>query len=190
MNARNIKFAGALLIGLFMVSAMNAQPRQSAWLDLSEEQQEELSTLRTEHFKEITPLRNKMAELKARERTLLSEENVDMKALEANIDEQTDLMNSIKKLQTKHQLAVKNVLSDEQFMKLQQRRGYARGYGSYGKGMYRGERGQRMGRGYQRNQNYRMDRYDQRYRDRRWNQDVQMEQGVQMEQSSVTYQKI
>ena len=110
MKTRNIKFAGALLLGLLILTAVNAQPRQGgeghgqrfASLDLTEEQQEELTTLRTGHYKEITPLRNKMAELRARERTLLSEEKVDMKAVENTIDEQTDLMNSMKKLQIKH----------------------------------------------------------------------------------------
>lgn len=155
-----MKFAGALLLGLLMVVTVNAQSRQGgrglgpygagkadinriAWLDLTETQQEELNTLRTEHYKEITPLRNKMAELRARERTLLSEESVDMTAVELNIDEQTDLMNSIKKLQTRHQVSVKSILTDEQVMKLQQRRD--------GREM-RMDRSKRMGRAYRGNQ--------------------------------------
>lgn len=160
MKTRNMKFAGALLLGLLMVVTVNAQSRQGgrglgpygagkadinriAWLDLTETQQEELNTLRTEHYKEITPLRNKMAELRARERTLLSEESVDMTAVELNIDEQTDLMNSIKKLQTRHQVSVKSILTDEQVMKLQQRRD--------GREM-RMDRSKRMGRAYRGNQ--------------------------------------
>lgn len=160
-----MKFAGALLLGFLMVIAVNAQSRQGgrglgsygageanatrlAWLDLTEVQQEELSTLRTEHYKEITPLRNKMAELRAREHTLLSEESVDMKAVELTIDEQTDLLNSMRKLQTKHQLAVKNILTDEQVMKLQQRRQYAQRDGFHGKNKCRGDRGMRMDRGF------------------------------------------
>jgi len=156
MKTSNIKFAGILLLGFLVVTALEAQPRYGergsgqgmARLDLTEEQQEELTTLRTEHYKEITPLRNKMAELKARERTLLSEEIVDVKAVEKNIDEQTALLNTMRKLQTKHQLAVKDILSDEQVMKLQQGRqsrgeGYHERYGrsgARGKQMHRGER--------------------------------------------------
>ncbi len=95
-----------------------------------------------------------MAELKARERTLLSEENVDMKAVNKTIDEQTDLMNNMRKLQTKHQVAVKSHLSDEQIMQLQQRRQFARQDGFHGKGGRRSGRGTGggggagMGRGY------------------------------------------
>lgn len=170
MNPRNIKFAGTLLLALLMVTALEAQHRpggrgsgpgtggqghgyRAAWLDLSEEQQEELSALRTGHYKEITPLKNKMAELRARERTLLSEEDVDMKAVEKNIDEQTDLLNKMKKLQTLHELNVKNILSDEQVMKMQQGRRFSHRDGYYGKGNPGGDRGMRMERGYHMDRN-------------------------------------
>jgi len=113
-------------------------------LDLSEEQQAAMTTLQTEHYKTITPLKNKMAELKARERTLLSEENVDMKQVNNTIDEQTSLMNKIRKLQVEHQVSMKSILTDEQVMKLQQRRDFAQRDGLYGKG---GRRGYGMGRG-------------------------------------------
>lgn len=185
MNTRNMKFAGALLFGILMITTVNAQsPRQGgrglgpcgagegpgygrglnqseyaqsgrtgqfARLDLSEEQQAEITSLRIEHYKEITPLRNKMAELKARERTLLSEESVDMKAVNKTIDEQTDLMNKMRKLQTKHQVAVKSNLTDEQVIQLQQRRQFAGRTGFHGKGGHKGNRGgggPGTGRGY------------------------------------------
>lgn len=159
MNTRIIKTAGALLLGILMITSVNAQNRQGvrglsprasgdgpaygktamfARLDLSEEQQKEITSLRTEHYKEITPLRNKMAELRARKRTLLSEESVDMKAVNKNIDEQTDLMNTMKKLQTMHQIDMKSHLTDEQVMQLQQRRQFARRNGMHIKGGQRG----------------------------------------------------
>jgi len=177
MKTRNIKTAGVLLLGLLMLTAVNAQsPRQGgrglgpcgagegpgygqgqnlwensptgragqfARLDLTEEQVEEMTTLRTEHYKVMTPLRNKNAELRARERTLLSEENVDLKALNKTIDEQTALMNSMKKIQVKHRVAVKDILTDEQVMKLQQRRQFAQRDGFHRKGGRRGGGGAR-----------------------------------------------
>ena len=170
MNTRNIKLAGALLVGILMVTAVNAQSHRQggrgqgqgagdghkgmnrhASLDLTEEQQTEITTLRTAHYKAITPLKNKMIELKAKERTLLSEESVDMKAVNNTIDEQTDLTNSIRKLQVEHQLTVKSILTDEQVMKLQQRRQFASRDGKHGKSGHRGARGigaTGMGRGY------------------------------------------
>jgi len=164
MKTNIIKTTGILFLGLLMATAVNAQPNrqgsrgtggyyrpgdgrqmQHARLDLTDEQQEQLTSLRTEQYKAVTPLRNKMAELKARERTLLSEENVDMKAVNQNIDEQTKVENSLKKLQVEHQVAVKKILTDEQIMQLQQRRHFAdrNDFNRYGD-----QRGARMGRGY------------------------------------------
>ncbi len=168
MNTRVIKTAGVLLLGFLMITAVNAQNRQGgrgqgyndseksnghqfAKLELSDEQKTEITSLRTEHYKEITPLKNKMAELKARERTLLSEESVDMKAVNKTIDEQTDLMNSMRKLQVEQQVAVKSLLTDEQLMQVQQRRQFAKRTGFHGKSGHRGSRtygGAGMGRGY------------------------------------------
>jgi len=163
MNTRNIKLAGALLFGILISTAVNSQSHrqggeayghQSARLDLTEEQQTEITTLRTAHYKTITPLKNKMVELKARERTLLSEESVDIKAVNKTIDEQTDLTNKMRKLQVEQEVAVKTILTDEQVMKMQQRRQFARRDGFHGMSGHRGAGGQGhaggkgMGRGY------------------------------------------
>jgi len=150
MNPKTIKSAGFLLIGILMVTAVSAQsPRQGfRGLDLSEEQQAQITTLRTEQNKAMTPLRNKMGELKARERTLLSEDPVDMKAVKENIDEQSDLMSSLRMLQVEHQVAVKNILTDEQVMKLQQPRQYAQREDFRRQDGQRAYRDPRMSRGY------------------------------------------
>jgi len=171
MNTKNIKLAGALLFGILISTAVNAQSHRQggqgfgagdghngmyrhASLDLTEEQQTEITTLRTAHYKTITPLKNKMVELKARERTLLSEESVDMQAVNKTIDEQTDLTNKMRKLQVEQQVTVKSLLTDEQVMKLQQRKQFARRDGKYGKSGHRGNGAngnagsKGMGRGY------------------------------------------
>lgn len=99
-------------------------------LDLTEEQKEQLNTLRLEQYREMKPLRNEMTELKARERTLISEEKVDMKALHSVIDDQTELMNRMKKLQAEHRVGMRDLLTEEQLMKLDLRkdvRGHRRG---------------------------------------------------------------
>lgn len=95
-------------------------------LDLTEEQQEQMQTLRLAHYKVMKPLRNQMAELKARERTLLSEEEVDMKSIHKVIDNQTDLMNEMRKLQAEHRVAAREILTDEQVMQLDQRRKFTK----------------------------------------------------------------
>ncbi len=107
-----------------------------ARLDLTEAQSEELTALRTEHYKSMKPLRAKMIENKARERTLLSEEAVDLKAVDKLIDQQTELMSKMHKQQTRHQIDMKKILNDEQVMKLEQRKRQAKhmGHGRMGRG--------------------------------------------------------
>lgn len=119
---------------MLMATTMNAQPNRHggrgmaygegegrfAYLDLTEAQSAEITSLRTEHYSTMKPLRARMVEIRAKERTLTSEESVDLNAVDKVIDQQTELMNKMRKLQIKHQVAVKNVLSDEQVMKLEQ----------------------------------------------------------------------
>lgn len=108
------------------VGPRNQRMAQHFSLDLSEDQKVEMQALRSEHYKTIKPLRNKVVELKAKERTLLSEENVEMQIVNQVIDDQTNLVNKIRKLQVKHQVQVKSILTDEQVMKLEQGRKYAK----------------------------------------------------------------
>ena len=91
-------------------------------LDLSEDQQSELKSLRLENYTSMKPLKNKMAELKARERTLMSEQKVNLNEVNSVIDEQTKLSNQIRKMQAAHKVKVKSVFTDEQLMKLEQHR--------------------------------------------------------------------
>jgi hypothetical protein len=67
-----------------------------------------------------------MAELKAQQKTLMSEESVDMKLVNKNIDDQTALMNKIQKLMAEHRLAVKEIFTDEQEMMISKRPGNCR----------------------------------------------------------------
>lgn len=123
--------AGVFLLAILMVSSLNAQPNRRgmaygdgegrfAYLNLTEAQSGQITQLRTEHYNTMKPLRAKLDEMKAKERTLLSEETVDLKAVENVIDQQTELLNQMRKLQTRHQLAIKEILTDEQVMKLEQ----------------------------------------------------------------------
>ena len=142
-------------MAVIMLSGVNAQPRGGkgygpcgqgnpdfepgygktqpfACLDLTEQQQEQMKTLRLEHYKTMKPLRNKMVELKARETTLLSEDEVDMKTVYKVIDDQTDLKNQMHKLRVEHRVAIKEILNDEQVMILEQRGRHARGWKANG----------------------------------------------------------
>lgn len=97
-------------------------PRQQAILDLSEDQKEQLSTLKVQQYKTLKPMKAEMGELKARERTLMSQEEVDVKALNKLIDQQSDLMSKMRKSQVTQKLAFREILTDEQLMKLDQKK--------------------------------------------------------------------
>lgn len=163
MKTKLIKTAGLFLMGTLMLTSLNAQSSQKGGrgagaygngsermsahfsLDLTTEQQEAMKSLRADNYKTMKPLKNKMGELKARERTLMSEESVDMKSVNKVIDEQTDLMNKMRKIQATHKVGVKEILTDEQEMKLEQRSRYGR---NKGQGT---NRGYRQDRPYHRN---------------------------------------
>lgn len=120
-------------------------PRMQALLNLTEEQQELLTALRTEHFKIMNPMRAELGELQARERTLLAQENIDINAVHKVIDQQTDLSNTIQKMRLENRLACRKVLTEEQQVIFdQQRMNFRRAYASGGRGMMAG----RGGRGY------------------------------------------
>jgi len=162
MKTRVIKSAGLILLATLMTLAVDAQYNRQggrgmgpandegrfARLDLTETQREELKALRTEQYKTMKPLRAKMNEMRAKERSLLAEETVDMKALDKLIDQQSELMNKIRKEQIRHKLAMKEVLTDEQVMQLEQRsrRAFRDGQGRQGRG-FRGGADYRRGSG-------------------------------------------
>ena len=85
-----------------------------------------MKTLRLECYKTMNPLKNEMAELKARERTLLSEQEADLKAVNSVIDDQSELLSKIRKLQVEQKLKMKEILTDEQIMKLDQRKNHGK----------------------------------------------------------------
>jgi Spy/CpxP family protein refolding chaperone len=141
MKESAIKGTFILLISLLFISGLNAQhhrrvqgpygqgPHREVFrlsvverLDLTAAQQETLKSLRTEHYKTMRPLRNKMTELRARERTLMSEEKIDKNEVSKTIDEQTELTSQIRKLQLDHRLAVREILTEDQLMQLDRQR--------------------------------------------------------------------
>jgi len=163
-----------MTLSLVMLTAANAQPatgygqgrgyaqgwnqdnRQRAGIeniipDLTEEQKTALQELRTEHFAKMKDHRNKMGELRARQRTIMSDYDIDENAAQKLIDEKTALINKQMKERVAHRAAVNEILTEEQVLLLQQRhqhRKFAGRRGSYGqKGFHRRGAGQFPGRG-------------------------------------------
>ena len=110
--------------------------------NLTEEQQTKIETLKTAHLKEMTNLRNKMGELRAKQRTLTSGDVADQKTIDANIDDITKLQNTIMKSQAAHRADIRKLLTDEQKVWFDNHpprgNGHNKGYCQGGKGAGQG----------------------------------------------------
>ena len=87
------------------------------FLDLSEEQRESFKQLRIAMHKEIQPVKNELDEALAHQKTLVTAEKPDMKAINQNLDKIGDLKTKISKIQTKNKLEMRALLNDEQKLK-------------------------------------------------------------------------
>jgi Spy/CpxP family protein refolding chaperone len=156
---RLVKVAMAITLMFMVINVANAQQgqrnsyRQGAGnghgfspaqgLNLTEDQQVQMKSLRLKLQQEMLPIRNKLGENKARFRTLSTAENADMKAINKLIDGNSQLTASLAKLRAANHQAVRKLLTEEQriiFDSRDFRRGDKRGQGQRGQ---RGERGQR-----------------------------------------------
>lgn len=81
---------------------------------LSEEQQEQIKTLRTEHMKAVQPLRNQLGEKKARLRTLTTADKVNMTDVNKIIDDIGKMQTQMMKLKEQHRQEIRKLLNDEQ----------------------------------------------------------------------------
>ena len=83
-------------------------------LDLTDGQAEQIKELRLAYYKEVQPLRAQMSELAIKNRNLMMAGDVDTKAVNASIDEKTNVMNKLMKKQAEFQKEFRNLLTDEQ----------------------------------------------------------------------------
>ncbi len=111
-------------------------------LDLTDAQQEQMKQLNLERTKELLPLRNEMAVLKARYHALVTAEKPDQKAINANIDKQTDLINKMMKLRAKYSGKMRDILTEEQWLLIQSHKSMIiKGMSMHGKGGMQGGMG-------------------------------------------------
>lgn len=130
---RLIKVAMTLIMMVLVINVTSAQqgPRQGngrgygqgagegndvrlSSLNLTDEQQEQLRSMRVKTQKELLPIRNKLGENKAKMKTLSTVDNVDLKAINKLIDEGGKLEASMAKLQMANHQEIRKLLTDEQ----------------------------------------------------------------------------
>jgi len=82
--------------------------------NLTDEQKEKISDLRTENMKVMLQKRNQVHEKMAKLRTLETAEKADMKAINGLIDEISEIKADMAKQQAAHRQQVRKLLTDEQ----------------------------------------------------------------------------
>lgn len=133
------KGAGRQHPGMRMQQGIHQQSKPGEYLNLTEDQQKQMQQLREAHQKEAKPLFNQLRENRAHYKTLLSADKPDMKAIDKSIDEFTSLQNKIQKSGVQFRMDVRNILTDEQKQKIEDKkfrfnRAQKRGGGFYGHG--------------------------------------------------------
>lgn len=91
-------------------------------LDLSDEQEEQIESMRTSHMETLLPQKNKLKEKQARLNTLSTAKEVDMKAINSIIDEIGAIKIEMMKERVAHQQSVRKVLTDAQRIKFDMHR--------------------------------------------------------------------
>ena len=125
-----IKVTMSLIMMVLVISAANAQQGQRSGgngqgngnrqgdyaqeLNLTEDQQAQMQSMRLNVQKDLLPLRNKLGENMAKMRTLRTAENADMKAINKLIDDNSDLRGNMAKLQAANHQEVRKMLTEEQ----------------------------------------------------------------------------
>ncbi len=82
--------------------------------DLTDEQKEKIEALRVDHLAKIQPLKNEMGEKRARLRTLVTAEKVNMSDVNKLIDGIGTLRTKMMKLQVQHRQDIRSLLTDKQ----------------------------------------------------------------------------
>jgi Spy/CpxP family protein refolding chaperone len=118
--AQNPEGKSALKSGI-SVEGMPHSPQQRAplaFLNLTDAQKEAIKKSSLEMHKKIKPVRNELGEAEAHQRTLMTAEKPDIKAIHRNIERIGELKVEIAKIAAAQRLELRGLLTDEQRMKL------------------------------------------------------------------------
>lgn len=109
-NSHGVEWKGRMHAGQGQNGPMQA-------LNLSDAQKEAFKQSMMAMQKELKPLRNELGEAMAHQRTLVSADTPDMKAIDKNLEKIGDLKTEMAKIRTKHHLEMRAQLTDEQKLK-------------------------------------------------------------------------
>lgn len=110
---------------------VGTNPYATSYLGLTQEQNSQLQAMRERHFKEISPLQERLFSKRQELRLLWANPNPDAGQVTAKQKEIAQIQAQIQELTTKHQLEARSILTPEQQQKLAVGRGpgFAGGWG-------------------------------------------------------------
>lgn len=82
--------------------------------NLTDEQSQQITQLRTAHLKEMQSLRDQIDVNRAQYRQLMRGDRADMNAINANIDERSAIRTQMEKKQAAHHQSIRGLLTEEQ----------------------------------------------------------------------------
>ncbi len=126
MKTRDLKGMIVLLMVIMLSSTVFGQVNRGRYMGipgLTDDQKTQIEKLRTAHQKDMLALKNQVAENRAHYRTLMTADKPDMNAINKNIDEYTGLRAAMMKKQAAHQQDIRKLLTDEQRLAFDSRKG-------------------------------------------------------------------
>lgn len=97
---------------------------------LTAEQKETVKANRIASAKKVQPLKNEIGVLKAEYKVLISTDNPNFKALDANLEKRGEIRTEIAKINMRQQMEFRAMLSDEQLVKLDAMQKHRKGKGN------------------------------------------------------------
>ena len=156
MNTRKLKLSGMVLTLFLSAITMSAVAQQKGANgnkgngqqicqripDLTDEQDSEITKLRTEHFKLMNAYKADLGILRAELNKLELAKSADQKAIDSKIDEVFTLKTKMAKQGSQHRQKVKSLLTDEQKVFFDAHSGRGKGHrNGYGNGYGFGRKG-------------------------------------------------
>jgi len=84
------------------------------WMDLSDEQKEQMQELRVGHWKASKGLRDEVEELQLKQKHMMTSEDIDEKLIMENIDLLSGVQNKLAKMKVDHKMEVCKILTESQ----------------------------------------------------------------------------
>lgn len=106
---------------------MGDKSRGWKMLDLSDDQKSKMKEMRIAHIDSNKELKNKVEELRLKQKHLMTADKTDENAIMQNADRLSEIQNTLAKKKVEHQMKVREILTEDQLVLFLSRSGNAKG---------------------------------------------------------------